>query len=211
MNDLFDQGAIQSLALEGADVSIRHNYLAPHFDTELLFQSLLNDVDWQQKDIQVWGKMHLQPRLVAWFSDAGRSYTYSGQTMHPAVVIRPITHIRDAITAELGFEFDSVLANLYRNENDSMGLHSDDEPELGPNPIIASYSLGEKRTFYFKHKHDKQQRRVNIELPADSLLVMKGETQKNWQHGIRKESNKCGPRVNLTFRNILDVPHISAQ
>ena len=100
--------------------------------------------------------------------------------------------------------FNSVLLNYYRDHNDSVGFHSDDEPELGATPTIGSISLGETRTLTFRPKRRKDQEPVRIALQSGSLLVMKGDTQRNWRHAIAKESRPCGPRVNLTFRRILD-------
>jgi alkylated DNA repair dioxygenase AlkB len=93
-----------------------------------------------------------------------------------------------------------VLLNHYRDHRDSMGMHSDDEPELGRDPAIASLSLGEVRTLTFRHKTDKTLKSWSLPLPSGSLLVMKGPTQHAWQHGISKRAAPCGPRVNLTFR-----------
>jgi alkylated DNA repair dioxygenase AlkB len=100
--------------------------------------------------------------------------------------------------------FNSVLLNYYRDHRDSMGFHSDDERELGPTPIIASVSLGATRTFVLKHKTRPELKPIRLELPSGSLLLMKGLTQKNWKHGIDKQSKPCGPRVNLTFRQIFE-------
>jgi alkylated DNA repair dioxygenase AlkB len=96
-----------------------------------------------------------------------------------------------------------VLLNYYRDHRDSMGMHSDDEPELGPRPAIASVSLGHQRTFILKHRTRKELERVTLPLESGSLLLMKGDTQRHWKHGIDKERRPCGPRINLTFRQIL--------
>jgi len=96
-----------------------------------------------------------------------------------------------------------VLLNYYRDNRDSMGFHSDDEPELGLRPVIASLSLGEERTLTMKHKLNKLAKPIRLKLTSGSLLLMKGETQRYWNHGIAKESRPCGPRVNLTFRRIV--------
>ena len=99
--------------------------------------------------------------------------------------------------------FNSVLLNYYRNQRDSMGMHSDDEPELGPQPVIASLSLGAERTLVMKHRRDRAQPVQRLTLASGSLLLMQGDTQRNWKHGINKLQRACGPRVNLTFRKIL--------
>jgi alkylated DNA repair dioxygenase AlkB len=95
-----------------------------------------------------------------------------------------------------------VLLKYYRDNKDSMGFHSDDEPELGERPVIASLSLGEERTFILKHKTLKAIPAVRLRLVSGSVLLMRGDTQRHWKHGIPKESRRCGPRVNLTFRHI---------
>jgi alkylated DNA repair dioxygenase AlkB len=111
--------------------------------------------------------------------------------------------IRRAVEAAAGASFNSVFLNYYRDHRDSMGFHSDDEPELGKEPTIASLSLGETRTLTLKHRRRKDREPVRLLLESGSLLVMKGETQRNWKHGIAKQSRPCGPRVNLTFRQSL--------
>lgn len=110
--------------------------------------------------------------------------------------------IRDFVQTISNERFNSVLLNYYRNQNDRMGFHSDDERELGPAPSIASVSLGATRTFVLKHKNRTDLKPIRIELPTGSLLLMRGTTQKNWKHGIDKQAKPCGPRVNLTFRFI---------
>ena len=112
---------------------------------------------------------------------------------------------RAGLKRSLRTDFNSVLLNYYRDHRDSMGMHSDDEPELGERPILASLSLGEERTFILKHKRDKALKPVRLKLASGSLLLMKGDTQRYWKHGIDKETRPCGPRVNLTFRRILHV------
>ncbi|MEP1596113.1 MAG: alpha-ketoglutarate-dependent dioxygenase AlkB, partial [Halieaceae bacterium] len=99
-------------------------------------------------------------------------------------------------------KFNSVLLNYYRDHRDSMGLHADDEAELGREPVIASLSLGEQRSLYFKHKTRRELKTFNLPLPSGSVLVMRGPTQRFWKHGLRKLGKPCGPRVNLTFRYI---------
>ncbi len=105
--------------------------------------------------------------------------------------------------------FNSVLLNYYRNERDSMGMHSDDEPELGLQPVIASFSLGEARTLVFRHRSDRSRESLRLELGDGSLLLMRGASQRNWKHGIAKERRACGARVNLTFRRIFRDPDSS--
>ncbi len=109
--------------------------------------------------------------------------------------------VRAAVEEVSAQRFNSVLLNYYRDGRDSMGMHSDDEAELGPQPVIASVSFGATRTFILKHKTSKAT--LKLDLPSGSLLLMSGDTQRNWLHGINKSSRALGPRVNLTFRIIL--------
>lgn len=160
---------------------------------------LLSETDWREETVVVYGKRHLQPRLSAWYGDA--AYTYSGLRLQPAPFTPLLTTLHAAVEAATGHSFNSVLLNLYRNERDSMGMHSDDEPELGPQPAIASLSFGAARTFILKHKYNKKT--VRLELSEGGLLLMSGETQKYWLHGINKMTRALQARVNLTFRKIV--------
>ena len=164
---------------------------------------LINEVPWRAENIFVWGRTYPQPRLIAWYGDAGKNYTYSGINLSPLPWTQALLDIKSRVEAATRTDFNSVLLNYYRDHRDSMGLHSDDEPELGAQPILASLSLGEERTFILRHKREKTLKPVRLKLASGSLLLMKGETQRHWKHGIDKESRPCGPRINLTFRRIL--------
>jgi alkylated DNA repair dioxygenase AlkB len=174
-------------------------------DDDAVFDRLIADVPWRQERILVWGKMHLQPRLVAWYGDRGSDYTYSGITLTPLPWTDLLVEIKTRVETVTAASFNSVLLNYYRDNRDSMGFHSDDEPELGLRPVIASLSLGEERTLILKHKLNKLAKPIRLKLASGSLLLMKGETQKYWTHGIAKESRPCGPRINLTFRQIVST------
>jgi alkylated DNA repair dioxygenase AlkB len=163
-----------------------------------LFRTLLDDVDWEQREITVYGKTHPQPRLVAWFGNPGTSYTYAGLTLYPTPWIDPILQIKAVCEAIAGTTFNSVLLNLYRNGDDTVGWHSDDEPELGPNPTIASVSLGAARRFDLRHKVTKET--VKTLLLPGSVLVMSGRTQAEWVHQVPRTKRVGEPRINLTFR-----------
>ncbi len=167
-----------------------------------VLHQLVADVPWRQEEIFVWGKVYQQPRLIAWYGDRGSDYTYSGLRLIPLAWTDLLLEIKRRVESLSNSAFNSVLVNYYRDNRDSMGFHSDDEPELGERPVIASLSLGEQRTFVLKHKVDKLAKIVRLRLASGSLLLMKGETQQYWRHGIAKETRPCGPRVNLTFRRI---------
>lgn len=166
---------------------------------EEVLARLIAETAWRAESITLWGRQHLQPRLTAWHGAA--RYTYSGLTLEPLPFTPLQRAIKAAVEAASGHVFNSVLLNYYRNERDSMGLHSDDEPELGANPVIASVSFGATRTFILRHKRTKQT--VKHDLTSGSMLLMAGATQSNWLHGINKSTRPIGPRVNLTFRNIV--------
>ena len=169
---------------------------------EAVMSQLIDEVPWRAENIVVWGKIFPQPRLIAWYGDNGTTYTYSGIHHDPLPWTDTLIDIKNRVEQIAGTGFNSVLLNYYRNHRDSMGLHSDDEPELGRRPIIASLILGEERTFILKHKTRRDLKSVRLQLASGSLLLMKGETQHYWKHGIEKETRPCGPRVNLTFRRI---------
>jgi alkylated DNA repair dioxygenase AlkB len=160
---------------------------------------LIAETAWRAESITLWGQQHPQPRLTAWHGDA--RYTYSGLTLDPLPFTPLQLEIKAAVEAASGQRFNSVLLNYYRNERDSMGMHSDAEPELGTDPVIASVSFGATRTFILRHKRTRQT--VKLDLTSGSLLLMSGNTQHNWLHGINKSVRPIGPRVNLTFRKII--------
>ena len=167
----------------------------------LWFKSCLNDLNWEKGFIKIFCKTHQIPRLQSWYADNGIEYTYSGKKLKRHNWNETLIEIKGEIEKITSFKFNSVLANLYRDENDSMGLHSDNEKELGINPVIASLSLGESRDLYFKHKNIKKS--LNIPQKNGQLIVMHGETQKYWKHEIKKTKKFKKPRINLTFRNII--------
>ncbi len=199
--DLFrEEPTFERVPLEGADVQLYVNFL-PVDRAKHLLDNLIEAIPWRAEEVVVWGKRHLQPRLIAWYGDPGKNYTYSGMAMNPLPWTPLLERVRGDVERACNERFNSVLLNYYRNERDSMGLHSDDEPELGPRPTIASLTVGEERTFTFKPKAEHLES-VSVPLPSGSLLLMKGDTQRNWKHGIGKSSRPMGPRVNLTFRQI---------
>lgn len=201
--DLFSHlpGSEIRLTLPDADVQLVEHALSETAAQEAL-ADLLSATPWEAKEVVVWGKRHLQPRLVAWYGDPGTSYTYSGSSLEPLPWTPRLLDLRRTVQDIAGTTFNSVLLNLYRDERDGMGWHSDNEPELGPEPVIASLSLGEQRAFQMKHKTRQDVAPVTLQLPHGSLLVMQGPTQRFWKHALRKETGRCGPRVNLTFRTI---------
>ena len=200
--DLFAaQEALAPIPMQDAEVYyLRHLTLAqpPH----VVMNQLIDEVPWRAENIVVWGRTYPQPRLIAWYGDVGMIYTYSGIQLIPLPWTQMLLDIRSRVEAATHTDFNSVLLNYYPDQRDSMGLHSDDEPELGERPILASLSLGEERILILKHKKAKSLKPVRLRLASGSLLLMRGETQRYWKHGIDKETRRCGPRINLTFRRI---------
>lgn len=187
----------------------------PHlFDlakASLLFDKLYNEIPWQQDNITVYGKNHLQPRLTALFGNEGKSYSYSNIVMQPHPWNALLTNIKEEVENLCHETFTTVLLNLYRDGKDSNGWHADNEKELGRNPVIASVSFGAERSFHLQHNSIKEATRGKSELSVakqkiilghGSLLIMKGETQHFWKHQIPKTAKPIAPRINLTFRNI---------
>ncbi|EKO3933637.1 alpha-ketoglutarate-dependent dioxygenase AlkB [Vibrio fluvialis] len=175
---------------------------AEHFLTptqaDHAFSVLTQELDWQQEAITLFGKSVLQPRLQAWYGD--KAYTYSGLTMPPKAWTPMLADLTQRCELLAGQAFNSVLANLYRDGQDSMGWHQDNEPELGQQPVIASLSLGETRRFVLRHLHSKE--KFELPLSHGSLLIMAGNTQHFWQHCVPKTVRALEPRINLTFRLI---------
>jgi alkylated DNA repair dioxygenase AlkB len=155
---------------------------------------------WDQREIVLFGKRIMQPRLVAWAGDV--PYRYSGQTLEP----RPFTDTVRALTERVnGFaaaRFNHVLLNRYRDGRDSMGMHADDEPELGEDPVVATLSLGASRRMILAPRRPRDGERRSLELPSGSLLIMRGACQRRFRHGIPREPDVTDERVSLTFRQV---------
>lgn len=165
-------------------------------DADRLFALLRNAIVWEQHTITVYARAVLTPRLTSWVGDG--AYRYSGIVNKPAPWPGGLVELRERLRNELGVDFNSCLANLYRDGTDSMGYHSDNEPELGPRPTIASISLGDRRRFVLRHRSSGE--RWSWDLGHGDLLVMRDESQSDYAHAIPKTSRPVGPRMNLTFR-----------
>lgn len=156
---------------------------------------------WKQDSIQMYGRTSLLPRLTSWYGDPGRSYTYSGITSHPHPWNAGLAHLRDQLQVLAGTSFNSVLLNWYRSGNDHLAWHADDEPSLGPMPVIASANFGCTRDFVLRRNTAHAEKLV-VPLSHGSVLVMRGELQRHWQHAVPKRLKVAGSRFNLTFRQI---------
>lgn len=171
-------------------------------DSNRWLDSLTNTIQWQQDEIKMFGKKVLIPRLNAWHGDKEVRYSYSGIQLAPNPWTPELLEIKEKVEAVSKVRFNGALVNLYRNGNDSMGWHRDNEKELGQNPVIASVSLGATRTFRLRNIKDKKQL-IKVPLSHSSLLLMTGETQHYWEHDIPKELKIQEPRINITFRAIV--------
>jgi alkylated DNA repair dioxygenase AlkB len=194
------QRSFERLEMPEAEVIFYRTFFADA-RANTFYDELYRNASRKQEQIKLYGKLIALPRRTAWYGDEGRSYTYSGITVTPHPWMPVLLEIKQEIEAVSGVTFNSVLLNLYRGERDSVAWHSDDEPELGRNPVIGSVSFGATRRFQFKHKRNKAIRR-QIDLPHGSYLLMRGPTQHSWLHQVPKATKPCGPRINLTFRVI---------
>lgn len=197
-NDDALNAAIQ-VPMDDADIRYYPDFLGAD-QAQVYFNLLHQTLLWRQEQIEVYGKRYTIPRLQAWYGDKEASYRYSALSLSPIPWTSELISLKTLCEQKSGARFNSVLANLYRDGQDGMGMHADDEKELGPQPIIASLSFGQVRTVLFEHKHTKQ--KVRLPLAAGSLLLMKGTTQQYWLHGIAKRKTPLGARINLTFRYI---------
>lgn len=165
-----------------------------------LFAVLREETAWQQQVITVYGRAIASPRLSAWHGDPEAVYSYSGLRLEPAPWTPTLRIVRERVETLAAARFNSALLNLYRDGQDGMGWHSDDEPELGCNPVIASVSFGAARRFLMQHK--KRRLRVELRLEDGDVLVLGGATQHCWRHHVPKTRQPTGSRINLTFRSI---------
>jgi alkylated DNA repair dioxygenase AlkB len=187
---------------DGSSLDLYESWL-PEAKATALFSSLLAQAQWEQKAIRIAGREVMQPRRTAWYGDAEAVYTYSGLRNVPLPWLPTLLDLRARLSAEMGVFFNGALLNHYRDGNDSMGFHADDEAELGPNPVVASISLGETRRFLLRHVKNKNAR-LDLDLPHGSLLLMGGTLQHDFRHALPKQADK-GARINITFRRVVGV------
>lgn len=200
--DLFDQQIIPvALSREAGSSEIYFwpNWLSPHQADELLKTAIEKTV-WRQDHISIAGKTIPIPRLQNWFGDPNTSYTYSRIRLQAVAFPAWMESLRLDVEERTQQKFNRALVNYYRDGQDSVDWHADDEAALGPAPIIASLSLGVERQFQLRHNRTKE--RLTINLPHGSLLLMGAGIQAHWQHRIAKVKNLQAPRVNFTFRHM---------
>ena len=180
-------------------------YWQPSFyefaESERYFNQLYQQLVWQSEQLFIYGRWLSVPRLMAWYGDTAASYRYSGVVHQPLPWLPILQQLKADMELSCDQRFNSVLANLYRDGRDSMGCHADDEPELGPRPLIASLSFGDSRLLRFRHPDSGH--KLEIELAHGDLLIMAGELQQHWRHELPKTRRPKQPRINLTFRQIV--------
>ncbi|MFO1407851.1 MAG: alpha-ketoglutarate-dependent dioxygenase AlkB [Steroidobacteraceae bacterium] len=170
-----------------------------------LFAELRDGIDWREEEVLIFGRRRAVPRRVAWHGDSRARYRYSGTEHEPLPWTPTLLEVRDRVLGITGLPFNAVLLNLYRDGRDGMGWHADDEPELGPEPAIASVSFGAGRRFCLRHRR-RPDARLELLLGDGSLLLMRGPTQRHWVHAVPKTARPVGERINLTFRQVLAQP-----
>ena len=167
-------------------------------ESDHYFKSLREKILWKQEFMSMYGKKVEFPRLMAWYGADDHPYSFSGITLQPNPWTKELLEIKNRIEPLANVTFNRALLNLYRNGKDSVSWHTDAEPELGKNPIIASVNFGATRKFQLKHINTKE--KIEIHLAHGSLLIMQGALQHYWQHQVPKTHKKIGERINLTFR-----------
>lgn len=201
--ELFDSAEFESINILPKDGELFYypNFLSNE-EADKYLKIFTESTDWQQDSINFGGVVQLIPRLQAWYGDPNKTFTYSGITLKPKPWTENLIELGSKLTVKTGIHFSSVLINLYRNGNDSVAWHADDEVELGEKPTIASISLGATRTFKVKHKTETDLRK-EVKLEHGSLVIMSGDMQHKWLHSVPKEKTVDKPRINLTYRVIV--------
>lgn len=187
----------------GAWFELVHGWV-PRAKADEVFAALRDELAWEQREIVLFGRRILQPRLIAWAGSLG--YRYSGQTLEPRAPTPSTEALLDRVNAHAGAAFNHVLVNRYRDGADSIGMHADDEPELGRDPLVATLSLGATRRFLLKPRRRHLGAGHALSLGAGSLLVMGGTCQRHYVHGVPREPGVGGERISLTFRRLLREP-----
>ncbi len=196
--DIFDtKPSSEVIKIRNGEYIYIPNFLSK-IASDSYYQTFLDEIDWQQEELNMYGKILPFPRLTAWHGDADKPYTYSGSTFEPNPWSPELLALKSKIETKSKVQFNSVLLNLYRDGTDSVSWHADDEKELGKNPEIASVNFGATRKFQLRHNETKEKH--ELLLTHGSLLIMKGALQHYWQHQVPKTKKKVRQRVNLTFR-----------
>ena len=170
--------------------------------SEIYYVKLLNEINWQHDVVKIFGKEIITKRKVAFLGDEGISYKYSGKNKIAEKWLKFILEIKSTVEQISGEKFNACLLNYYHNGSEAMSWHSDNEKEILKHSAIASVSFGAERKFGFKHNFSKEE--ISLMLENGSLLIMKDETQIYWKHKLYTNAKITEPRINLTFRTIVN-------
>lgn len=198
--ELFDSNSQQTMNLGGGAL-LHHWRPLLHDASGALLHALINEIAWQQPTVKVFGASHRIPRLQCWMGDPQAHYRYSGLPMKSTPWLPKVVGLKQVVERTCGHRFNAVLINYYRDGSDHMGWHSDDEPELGVAPWVASYNLGESRDFSLRRKGESKTA-LKLPLMHDQLMLMNPAVQHGWQHSVPARRRANGERVNMTFRTI---------
>jgi len=202
---LFEQSlAVPINILPQGGIADYHGEVMSVTEAEFYFNALLNEIDWRCDQAVIFGQHIETKRKVAWHADSPFQYTYSNITKQAHPWSEHLLALKAIVEQYSGEQYNACLLNLYHDGSEGMAWHSDGEKELQANAAIASLSLGASRKFAFKHKLNKSV--VPVTLKAGSLLVMKGDTQKNWLHRLPPTKKVSDARINLTFRTMNTLP-----
>ncbi|MDI3320795.1 alpha-ketoglutarate-dependent dioxygenase AlkB family protein [Pinibacter soli] len=201
MTTLFDNDTVENLLPYDGEV-VYYGRIIPLPEANNYLHTLLKEIQWKNDETVIFGRHIITKRKAAWYGDSSYSYTYSGTTKQALPWTKELLALKTIAENLTGTKYNSCLLNLYHNGNEGMAWHSDDESSLGVNTSIASFSFGAERKFSFKHKRTGESHSILLE--NGSLLLMKGATQTNWLHSLPKSKKIVSPRVNLTFRTIVD-------
>jgi alkylated DNA repair dioxygenase AlkB len=193
--------AAQRIVIPGGELHYYPGAFTADESTALLAK-LRDTVNWTRREIRLYGRRIMMPRLIAWYADPGVEYEYSGQSSPHNDWTSELLAIKARVETISRHAFNGALLNFYRDGNDSMSWHSDDERSLGVNPVIASISFGATRIFQLRHRRERSIKPLTLALTSGSLLIMSGETQHHWQHRLPKTKKATGERINITLRRI---------
>jgi alkylated DNA repair dioxygenase AlkB len=177
-------------------------------ESESIYQRLLQQQNWPDNRYVVAGRQFILPRLQIWHADQGISYSYSNNLLQTRPWTPLLSEIRTKIEAFLNYRFNSVLVNLYRNGEDYVGWHADNEREMGDQPLIASLTFGADRQFAFRHK--KTTEHGQVLLSSGTLVIMQPDFQHHWLHSVPIDKNITAGRINLTFRKVIPASHFAS-
>ncbi len=195
--------AVERLSLPDAELGHWPDFLAAPAAQDL-FRELETTAPWEQSLIRIAGRPLTIPRLNVWYGDPSTNYSYSGTRLASHPWTPTLAALRGQVETITGQRFNSALLNCYRSGRDSVDWHSDDEAVLGPEPVIATLSLGVARRFEMRHRSQAGLRRQLV-LESGSLLLMAGPMQRHWRHRVPKESAVEGARISITLRLVRSV------